>query len=38
MINWQEVICPICGGKFKYPKGGFRPMTCAKCVKIKEGK
>ena len=30
MIEWQEATCPECGGKFKYIKGGYRPMTCSK--------
>ena len=28
--EWQEATCPECGIRYKYPKGGYRPVTCAR--------
>ncbi len=35
VVELQEAECPACHGKFKYPKCGYRPMTCEKvdCVR-----
>lgn len=32
-MEWQDATCPECRGKFKYPKGGYRPPTCKKFVR-----
>lgn len=29
-IALQEATCLVCGERFKYPKRGYRPMTCLK--------
>ena len=28
--EWVEAICPECGKKYSYIKGGYKPSTCNK--------
>ena len=28
--KWLKAKCPICGRKFEYPEGGYKPPTCNK--------
>ncbi len=30
-ITYKELKsrCPMCGREFKYPKGGYEPLTCS---------
>ena len=27
-LEWEEARCPICGLKYSYIKGGYKPSTC----------
>jgi len=27
-LEWEETTCPICGMKYSYIKGGYKPSTC----------
>ena len=27
-LEWEEAKCPICGMKYSYIKGGYKPSTC----------
>ena len=29
-LEWEEAKCPICGLKYFYIKGGYKPPTCSK--------
>jgi len=33
-IKWGKALCPICGRKYEYIEGGYKPSTCGKfeCV------
>lgn len=26
--GWVTAVCPECGAKYLYPKGGYKPSTC----------
>ena len=28
-LEWEEARCPICGAKYSYIKGGYKPSTCS---------
>ena len=28
-LEWEESRCPICGQKYSYVKGGYKPPTCS---------
>ena len=27
-LEWEEALCPVCGIKYLYIKGGYKPSTC----------
>jgi len=29
-LEWEEARCPVCGIRYEYIKGGYKPSTCGK--------